>query len=73
MSEEISINCPYCNVANELVAPKDYAPHYLNCSGCNKRFIAEPSATGITVYRDGEAPCCSDPECRAIEMGGGDD
>ena len=73
MSKEISVNCPYCEAPNDHPAPTDYAPRYITCGECGKRFIMEPTASGHDVYRDGEAPCCSDPNCKAIEMGGGDD
>lgn len=65
----VSVNCPYCLVTRELPPSKDYTPFYVDCSDCAERFIVEPVRNGVVVYRDGEAPCCSDPECRATEMG----
>jgi transcription elongation factor Elf1 len=73
MSKTMSINCPYCGFSNEIARPENYAPRYVDCGDCGKRFIMEPTASGHDVYRDGEAPCCSDPNCMALEMGGGDD
>ncbi|WP_319469812.1 hypothetical protein [uncultured Pseudodesulfovibrio sp.] len=65
-----NINCPYCSTNQDITTPGDYRPFYVTCSGCSRRFIAEPVENGTIVYRDGEAPCCSDPECRETEMGG---
>ena len=73
MLETITVTCPYCDAPYELPTPKDYSPRYLTCGECNKRFIMEPTASDYAIYKDGEAPCCSDPECRALEMGAGDD
>ncbi len=73
MAKHIGLNCPYCGASCASPAPKDYSPRYLECGQCGRRFIAEPTASGFDVYRDGEAPCCSDPDCRAIELGAGDD
>lgn len=64
-----TIHCPYCNTRQEVADHGDYRPFYVNCAECDKRFIAEPLKNGTVVYRDGEAPCCSDPECRETEMG----
>lgn len=66
----ISMRCPYCLSEQTAPHPGDYSPQYVNCTLCGKRFIAEPGREGVTVYRDGEAPCCSDPECRTTELGG---
>ncbi|QGY39567.1 hypothetical protein GM415_05355 [Pseudodesulfovibrio cashew] len=65
----ITVNCPYCAAVRSLPAPQDYSPFYVDCDRCSERFIVEPVQNGTMVYRDGEAPCCSDPECRATEMG----
>jgi len=63
------VHCPYCSVGQETAEYSDYRPFYVNCSDCARRFIVEPVRNGVVVYRDGEAPCCSDPECRETEMG----
>ena len=73
MPKTTIIHCPYCETPQEIPTPANYAPRYLDCGECGQRFIMEPGASEINVYRDGEAPCCSDPDCRAIEMGSGDD
>ncbi len=65
----IAVHCPYCNTRQEIAAHDDYQPFYVNCAECARRFIVEPVQSGTVVYRDGEAPCCSDPECRETEMG----
>ena len=66
MSNEVY--CPYCNARQSVGERKDYRPFYVKCTGCAERFIVEPVRNGFVVYRDGEAPCCSDPECREMEM-----
>lgn len=66
MSNEVY--CPYCNARQKVDEHSDYGPFYVKCTECAKRFIVEPVRNGLVVYRDGEAPCCSDPECREIEM-----
>ena len=69
----ITIPCPYCNASCEHPVPKDYSPMYHTCHACGKRFIVERTASGYDVFRENEAPCCSDPECRELELGLGDD
>ena len=66
-------NCPYCNGKTGVDLPIDYAPVYAYCSFCSKKFIVERLAVGFQVLKPEEAPCCSDPDCRRIEMGGGDE
>ena len=69
----MTVQCPYCQAPCEMAEPDDFAPRYETCGGCGRRFVAEPVATGVNVYREGDAPCCSDPDCRALEMGMGND
>lgn len=69
----ITVPCPYCEALCEHPKPDDYSPRYMICDSCGKRFIMEPSASGYDVFRENEAPCCSDPECRELELGLGDD
>ncbi|MUM76229.1 hypothetical protein GKC30_01125 [Pseudodesulfovibrio sp. F-1] len=64
-----AIQCPYCHAPQHAEHPGGYAPMYVNCPTCEKRFILEPVANGVKTYRMNEAPCCSDPDCRAAEMG----
>lgn len=33
----------------------------------------DPKSTGFDIYRDEEVSCCSDHDCKAIEMGAGDE
>ncbi|WFS62282.1 hypothetical protein LF599_16710 [Pseudodesulfovibrio thermohalotolerans] len=65
-----TIHCPYCNASRETGDFESYAPFYVNCEECSRRYIVEPVRSGVVVYRDGEAPCCSDPDCRETEMAG---
>ncbi|OIQ49832.1 hypothetical protein BerOc1_01757 [Pseudodesulfovibrio hydrargyri] len=65
-----TIHCPYCNAGQVVGDFDNYAPFYVNCQECSRRYIVEPVRHGVVVYRDGDAPCCSDPECRATEMAG---
>jgi hypothetical protein len=53
--------------------PANYAPVYAYCKSCSKKFIVERLAKGIQVMTREEAPCWSDPDCRAIEMGASDE
>ncbi|WP_147822625.1 hypothetical protein [Salidesulfovibrio onnuriiensis] len=64
----LNVHCPYCSHKQPVEHADDYSPAYAVCKSCNRRFIVEPVATGVMVYRDGEAPCCSDPECRENEL-----
>lgn len=65
--------CPYCREATSFSLPENYAPQYKYCGLCNKKFIVERTAKGFQVMTREEAPCCSDPDCRAIEMAGSDE
>ncbi len=65
--------CPYCKAQTSVDLPKDYAPVYLWCDLCKKKFIIERLAKGFQTLTIEEAPCCSDPDCREIEMGGSDE
>lgn len=65
-----SVHCPYCSNKQDVGEFENYKPFYMNCESCSKRYIVEPVQNGAMVYRDGEAPCCSDPECRETELGG---
>ena len=53
--------------------PGDYEPVYGFCGVCGKKFIAERLSEGFQVLTIEEAPCCSDPDCRGIEMDAGDE
>ena len=65
--------CPYCKGETAVHLPGSYKPVFEDCAGCGKTFIAERLAEGFQVFRRENAPCCSDPDCREIEMGGGDE
>ena len=67
--DPLRLNCPYCGHEEALDHPGDYAPRYRDCPACGKRYIYEPVARGVQCHKPGEADCCSDPECRATEMG----
>lgn len=66
-------NCPYCSEQTFFDLPSNYQPVYAYCSICGKKFIAERLAEDFQVLTIEEAPCCSDPDCREIEMGGSDE
>jgi hypothetical protein len=66
-------SCPYCSNTTEFKMPVDYAPVYVFCTSCNKKFIIERLAKGFAAMTLEEAPCCSDPECRETEMSAGDE
>ena len=65
-----NILCPYCSAPQKVPEHGDYRPFYVNCTECARRFIVEPVQSGTVVYKAEEAPCCSDPDCRATEMAG---
>jgi len=65
--------CPYCSEQTFVNLPGDYEPIYVYCGVCGKKFIVERLAVGFQVLTLEEAPCWSDPDCRAIEMGGSDE
>ena len=68
-----SITCPYCLGPTRINPRPDYRPIYTICEGCKEKFIIERVADGIQAFTLQEAPACSDPHCRAIEMGQGDE
>lgn len=72
-TNETKAQCPYCSKATPITLPLDYAPVFVHCSLCNKKFIVERLARGFQTFTRENAPCCSDPDCRAIEMGGSDE
>ena len=71
--DTLTLACPYCGVEEDISHPGDYKPRYRDCPRCGKRFIYEPLAQGVDCIRPQDADCCSDPECRATEMGGSDE
>ena len=66
----LTLTCPYCRAEEGVPHPGDYKPRYRECAACGKRFIYEPVQGGVDCIKPEEADCCSDPECRATEMGG---
>lgn len=62
--------CPYCGKPTTVDLPCDYEPVYAYCNACRKKFIAERLMEGFLVMTLEEAPCCSDPDCREVELGG---
>jgi hypothetical protein len=68
-----SMMCPYCHRSTSITPREDYRPIYTTCDDCKKKFIIERVAVGIRAYTLEEAPSCSDPHRRAIEMGQGDE
>lgn len=65
--------CPYCQESTVIELPADYAPTYVYCEKCNKKFIVERRIAGFAKFKLENAPCCSDPDCREIEMGASDE
>lgn len=65
--------CPYCGRQTTVDLPGDYAPVYIHCDVCGKKFIAERLAEGFQVLTREDAPCYSDPDCRELELGGYDE
>ncbi|WDP92561.1 MAG: hypothetical protein HUN04_23690 [Desulfobacter sp.] len=64
-------SCPYCGDTTGFEMPLDYAPVFVWCESCKKKFIIERLAKGFEAMTIEAAPSCSDPDRRAIEMGGG--
>ena len=73
MTTTETAGCPYCHAHTAIELPDDYAPVYVHCANCQKKFIAERRTTGFAVFTTEGAPCCSDPDCREIEMGNVDE
>ena len=71
--EKTRTTCPYCNQETLFNFPEDYAPVFRECARCGKTFIVERLKKGFSVFTRENAPRCSDPDCRAIEMGGSDE
>jgi len=67
------VQCPYCGEETLFELPENYAPVFKYCDVCRKKFIVERLAEGIQAWTREDAPCCSDPDCRAIEMGAADE
>jgi hypothetical protein len=72
-SSEETTPCPYCNVHTSVDLPGNYKPVYAYCDACGKKFIVERLAEGFHAMTLEAAPCCSDPDCREIEMAGYDE
>lgn len=70
---QASVSCAYCGVSARLDLPENYAPRYADCPACGKRFIVERVGEALTAHTQENAPCCSDPHCREIELGAGND
>ena len=68
---EETARCPYCREETAVQLPPNYAPVYVHCTACGRKFIAERIKNGLDVFRLENAPCSSDPDCRDIEMSQG--
>ncbi len=66
-------NCPYCGAQTGVDLPDNYAPVFVFCDVCTAKFIAERLAEGFQVMTVEDAPYCSNPDLREIEMGAGDE
>ena len=60
--------CPYCQKGTVVQLPINYAPVFVYCKNCHKKFIIERRRQGFDVFTTESAPCDSDPDCREIEM-----
>lgn len=69
----LTVACPYCNEEASIQEPENYAPVYAYCAKCDHKFIVERLSDGVQLFTIEDAPCSSDPNCREIEMGGGDE
>ncbi len=70
---EENVICPYCQENTVILPAANYRPIFVECGVCGKQFIAERMKKGIQVLKVEGAPCCSDPDRRAIETGLGDE
>ncbi len=68
---EVEVQCPYCLKRIRVVPAFDYAPIYEHCDACGQKFILERVIDGFQALQIEGAPCSSDPDCREIEMGSG--
>jgi ribosomal protein S27E len=67
------VRCPYCLKNTPVVPAADYQPIYANCNVCGRQFIVVRIQDGIKTLQVEGAPCCDDPDRRAIETGQGDE
>ncbi len=71
--KEMTTACPYCSRQTAFNLPENYAPKYSKCRACGEKFIVERLKLGFEVFTRENAPCCSDPDCIALETGGSDE
>ena len=71
--ENMMTTCPYCNGQTAFKLPDNYAPIFAECRECREKFIVERLTKGFQVFTRQNAPCCSDPDCIALESGGSDE
>jgi hypothetical protein len=64
----VKTNCPYCRSETDIELPDNYAPTYVTCNNCSKKFIVERLANGFQTFSLEAAPRESDPDCRTLEM-----
>jgi len=67
----LNISCPYCSNNETLEWDGLFKPVYIRCGYCERLYIAEPVTGGVECLKPEEADCCSDPDCRELEMGAG--
>jgi DNA-directed RNA polymerase subunit RPC12/RpoP len=67
----VEIRCPYCLMHTDAEPASNYEPIYVRCAVCSKRFILERIIDGFQALRIEGAPSSSDPDCREVEMGMG--
>ncbi len=64
------VGCPYCHAKKTISLP-NYAPRYVDCAACGKRFIVERTRDGLDVFTLEAVPRSSDPDYRESEMSSG--
>ena len=68
------ILCPYCSKGTSIDMDGDYAPFYVSCQHCEKRFVVEKRAKGIRVLTlAGALYASSDPDSEQIDTGASDE
>lgn len=69
----ITVTCPLCRTRHQIDQPDGYGPVFHDCRKGKGRFIVERTSKGYDVLAEVGAPCCSNPDCRCVEMSAGDD
>ena len=65
--------CPYCGDETSFELPGNYAPVFVHCTICNKKFIIERLSKGFQTFTVEAAPSSSNPDCIEIDGGASDE